>query len=64
MDKTIMGILGTGMLGWMGILTGKKVDKSACDAVHKGVCDKLDLIKDDVAYIRSRLDSHLDGDKP
>ena len=41
MDKTIMGILGTGMLGWMGILTGKKVDKSACDAVHKGVCVKV-----------------------
>jgi len=61
MEKIIMGIAGTGVLSWLGILQGKKVDKGTCKATHKALCAKLDDLSEDIKYIRNRLDSHLDA---
>jgi hypothetical protein len=70
MEKTLMGTVGTIIVAWVGILTGTKVDKTACEATHKGVCDKLDMLLqrqeehgNDVSYIRQRLDQHIDNSK-
>jgi hypothetical protein len=68
MEKTLMGTVGTVIITWVGILTGTKVDKTACVATHKGVCEKLDLLLKNqdvygqrVEYIIARLDRHIDG---
>ena len=70
MDKTLIGAAGALLTTWMGLLTGTKVDKTACEATHKGVCDKLDMLLqrqeehgNDVSYIRQRLDQHIDRSK-
>jgi len=70
MEKTLMGTAGALIVAWMGALTGTKVDKTACEATHKGVCEKLDMLLqrqeehgNDVSYIRQRLDQHIDNSK-
>lgn len=68
MEKVLSAIIGTGGLSWLSILQSRKVDKTACDATHKGVCEKLDLLLQrqadygaDINYIRQRLDHHIDS---
>jgi len=70
MDKTLIGAAGALLTTWMGLLTGTKVDKTACEATHKGVCEKLDMIikhqdeyGESINYIRDRLDKHIDSSK-
>lgn len=61
MEKVLAAIIGTGGLSWLGLLQSRKVDKTACDATRQGMCEKLDLIKEDLTYIRKRIDGHIDG---
>jgi hypothetical protein len=68
MEKTVIGTAGAILIAWLGTLTGTKVDKTACEATHKGACEKLDMLLqrqeehgNDVSYIRQRLDQHIDN---
>lgn len=61
MEKTAIGGAIAAVVGWLGLLQTGKVDRPACDATHKALCSKLDDIKGDVSYIRTRLDGHLGG---
>ncbi|MFA6358760.1 MAG: hypothetical protein WCY09_08920 [Candidatus Omnitrophota bacterium] len=70
MEKTIVGGALAAVIGWIGLLQNKKVDRATCTATHQGVCEKLDLLLqrqkehgDDVSYIRQRLDRHIDNSK-
>jgi hemerythrin len=60
MEKSLFEIVLLPVLGMIGWQERTKVGRRECDKTHKGVCDKLNLIHDDVKYMKERLDKHLE----
>lgn len=60
MEKTFVEMIWLPVLGIIGWQERSKVGRNECMATHKGVCDKLNLIHDDVKTIKERLDRHIE----
>lgn len=47
------------VMGWMSFMQKDKVSKSTCKAIHDGLCQKLDMMSEDLRLIKE----HLMGEK-
>lgn len=59
MEKTLVDMVWIPLLGIIGWQERSKVGRNECKARHDGVCDKLNLIHEDVKAIRDRLERHI-----
>lgn len=65
MEKNLFEMALVPLLGLIGWVERSKVSRkewdTVCRAKHDGLCDKLNAVHEDVHYIRTRLDRHIDG---
>lgn len=64
MEKNILEWALVPVLALMGWMERKKVDRNEwlakCNTTHAASCEKMNLIHEDIKYMRERLDAHID----